>query len=131
MRPGILLVALMALGCASGLGETTARPASSPGEVFELMDQSFVPEEAEGVRASYQWHLTGPNCGDWFVVVENGERRIGKGVIGNPDVVFVCTAEDWVALSNGTLSGTWAYLSGRLKIRGSHALARKLDAMFP
>jgi putative sterol carrier protein len=131
MKPGTLVLALMALGCAAALAATGARPASSPRDVFESMQQSFVPEEAEGIRATYQWHLSGPHGGDWFIVVNNGQQKIGKGVIANPDVVFVCSADDWVELSNGTLNGTWAYLTGRLQIRGSQALARKLDEMFP
>jgi putative sterol carrier protein len=39
--------------------------------------------------------------------------------------------KDWVALSNGDLSGTWAFLTGRLKIRGDRGLAKKLGEIFP
>jgi hypothetical protein len=36
-----------------------------------------------------------------------------------------------VALSNNELGGTWAYITGRLKIKGPHSIAKKLDAIFP
>ena len=39
--------------------------------------------------------------------------------------------KDWVAISHDQLSGTWAYLTGRLKVRGDQGLARKLDEIFP
>jgi len=54
-----------------------------------------------------------------------------KGRIDNPSVTFVTSDQNWVALSNGTLGGKWAFFTGRLKIRGSQSLARKLDEIFP
>jgi putative sterol carrier protein len=36
-----------------------------------------------------------------------------------------------VAMSNGTLKGTWAFLTGRLKVRGPQSVAKKLDEIFP
>jgi len=34
-------------------------------------------------------------------------------------------------MSNGKLKGTWAFVTGRLKVQGSQSLARKLDEIFP
>jgi putative sterol carrier protein len=56
---------------------------------------------------------------------------MGRGKIPNPDVTFITSDNDWVALSNGKLSGAWATITGRLKVHGSHAVARKLDEMCP
>ena len=95
------------------------------------MKQSFHADKAKGVHAKYQWELSGPNGGDWWIEVQDGKCKMGRGKIANPDVTFIATDEDWVALSNGTLAGWWAHLSGRLQIKGSQAMARKLDQMFP
>jgi hypothetical protein len=40
--------------------------------------------------------------------------------IYNPNVTFVASDEDWLAMSNKNLTVSWAYLTGRLKIQGSH-----------
>jgi putative sterol carrier protein len=56
---------------------------------------------------------------------------MGKGKISGPNVTFVARDKDWVAVSNGKLGGTWAYMTGRLKIRGDQGLARKLGEIFP
>jgi putative sterol carrier protein len=104
---------------------------STPQEVFDSMRGSFQPAKAKGVHARYQWDLSGPQGGQWWIDVNDGTYKMGKGKIDNPSVTFVAKDKDWVAVSNHQMGGTWAYLTGRLKIRGDQALARKLGEMFP
>jgi putative sterol carrier protein len=117
------------------IGAAAATPAehldSTPQEVFDSMRGSFRPAKAKGVHARYQWDLSGPNGGQWWIDVNDGTYKMGKGKIDHPSVTFVAKDKDWVAVSNGQLGGTWAYLTGRLKIRGDQAVARKLGEMFP
>jgi putative sterol carrier protein len=131
MKRAIYILGMSLLFAAPGFAATEKTHYAHPQEVFDAMRKAFVPERSKGLRASYQWHLSGAEGGDWFVIVNDGRCRIGKGVVANPDVTFLCSAGDWVALSNGTLSGIWAHLTGRLKVRGPHSLARKLEEMFP
>jgi putative sterol carrier protein len=104
---------------------------STPQEVFDSMRGSFQASKAKGVHARYQWDLSGPQGGQWWIDVEDGKYKMGKGKIDNPNVTFVAKDKDWVAVSNGQMGGTWAYLTGRLKIRGDQAIARKLGEIFP
>ncbi|HYY13796.1 MAG TPA: SCP2 sterol-binding domain-containing protein [Chthoniobacterales bacterium] len=104
---------------------------TTPQQVFDDMRHSFRPDKAKGLHAKYQWELTGPNGGEWWIDVEDGTYKMGRGKIDSPNVTFVTSDKDWVAMSNGTLKGTWAFMTGRLKVRGSQALARKLDDIFP
>jgi putative sterol carrier protein len=105
--------------------------ASTPQQVFDSMRGSFKPDKAKGVHARYQWELSGPNGGEWWIDVNDGTYKMGKGKIDNPSVTFITSDNDWVAMSNGKLKGTWAYMTGRLKVRGSQSVARKLDEIFP
>ena len=104
---------------------------SRPQDVFDGMRTSFQVDKAKGVHARYQWELSGPNGGEWWIEVNDGKDKMGRGRIENPDVTLVASDKDWVALSNDKLSGVWASLTGRLKVHGSQSLARKLDEMFP
>lgn len=104
---------------------------STPQEVFDSMRSSFQPAKAKGVHARYQWDLSGPQGGQWWIDVNDGTYRMGKGKIDNPNVTFVAKDKDWVAVSNHQMGGTWAYLTGRLKIRGDQEVARKLGEIFP
>jgi len=107
------------------------KPSSTPQEVFDGMRQSFRPDKARGVHAKYQWELSGPDGGEWWIDVENGKFKMGRGKIDGPNVTFITSGKNWVAMSNGKLSGTWAYMTGRMKVRGSQSVARKLDEIFP
>lgn len=104
---------------------------STPQEVFDGMRGSFQPAKAKGVHARYQWDLSGPNGGQWWIDVEDGTYKMGKGTITNPSVTFIAKDKDWVAICHEQLSGTWAYVTGRLKVRGDQGIARKLGEMFP
>jgi len=115
--------------------ETTAVPAahedSTPQQIFDSMRGSFQPAKAKGVHARYQWDLSGPNGGQWWIDVEDGTYKMGKGKIPNPSVTFIANDQDWVAICHDQLSGTWAYVTGRLKVRGDQTVARKLGEIFP
>ena len=117
------------------LAAASAAPAShidsTPQEVFDSMRGSFQQAKAKGVHARYQWDLSGPQGGQWWIDVENGTYKMGKGKIPNPSVTFIAKDKDWVAICQDQLSGTWAYITGRLKVRGDQGVARKLGEMFP
>ena len=130
-----LPLAMKALGiaiCVSAVGARAAEHMdSTPQEVFDSMRGSFQQAKAKGVHARYQWDLSGPQGGQWWIDVDDGKYKMGKGKIDNPNVTFVAKDKDWVAVSNHQMGGTWAYLTGRLKIRGDQGLARKLGEIFP
>jgi putative sterol carrier protein len=130
-----LTLTIATITTAIGLGASSAASkessSSTPQQVFDGMRQSFQAQKAKGVHARYQWDLSGPNGGEWWIDVNDGTYKMGKGKIDNPSVTFVTSDKDWVALSNGTLGGKWAFFTGRLKIRGDQNLARKLDEIFP
>jgi putative sterol carrier protein len=123
------IITAIGLGAASAASKESS--SSTPQQVFDGMRQSFQAQKAKGVHARYQWELSGPNGGQWWIDVNDGTYKMGKGKIDNPSVTFVTSDKDWVALSNGALGGKWAYFTGRLKIRGSQSVARKLDEIFP
>src|SRR5262245_28007280 len=123
---------LIAVATCVGAAITLAdRAESTPQDVFDAMRGSFQPAKAKGVHARYQSYLSGPLGCTWRIEVNDGTYKMGKGKISNPTVTFTAKDKDWVAICHDQLSGTWAYLTGRLKVRGDQAVARKLGEMFP
>ena len=135
----ILLMAGSTLLAASNKANVPNKPAASakhdsdsvPQEVFDGMRESFRADKARGVNLRYQWDLSGPNGGQWWIEVNNGQYKMGRGRTNNPDVTFVASDKTWVDISNGKLKGSWAVMTGRLKIHGSQFAARKLGDIFP
>jgi len=130
----LLLVMVSALLLSAGW--SSGAPAGErlnhkPQDVFDGMKQSFRPDRAQGLHIRYQFELSGPNGGEWWIEVNDGKEKMGRGRIAQPHVTFIASDQDWVALSNGRLNGTWAFMTGRLKVHGSQWLARKLDEIFP
>jgi putative sterol carrier protein len=134
-RKRYFLVSIGRLTAAICLSAATAAAAShadsTPQDIFDAMRGSFQPAKAKGVHASYQWDLSGPNGGQWWIEVNNGTYKMGKGTIPDPSVTFIASDKDWVAICHDQLSGTWAYMTGRLKVRGDQGVARKLGEIFP
>ena len=128
-----VLLAFAALAIASpGQAQQTSRlHNSTPQQALDKRQDAFQADKAKGVHANYQWKLSGPNGGEWWLSVNDGTYKMGRGKIDNPNVTFAASDEDWVAMSNKTLNVPWAYLTGRLKIQGSHSLVKELDEIFP
>ena len=121
----------MAICLSAATGALAGQVDSTPQQVFDSMRGSFQPAKAKGVHARYQWDLSGPNGGQWWIEVNDGTYKMGKGQIDHPNVIFRASDKDWVAICHDQLSGTWAYLTGRLKVHGDQGVARKLGEMFP
>jgi len=121
----------VAIGLGTVMGASNEPASATPQDVFDAMRGSFQPRKAKGVHARYQWDLSGPNGGKWWIEVNDGTYKMGKGKIPDPNVTFIAKDKDWVAICHDQLSGTWAYLTGRLKVRGDQGVARKLGEMFP
>jgi putative sterol carrier protein len=47
----------------------------------------------------------------------------------SPSTTFICSVEDWVALSKGELAGPTAFMSGKLKIEGDMPFAMSLASL--
>jgi len=122
---------LVAAICVCATTAAASPEDSTPQGVFDAMRSSFQPAKAKGVHARYQWDLSGPNGGEWWIDVNDGTCKMGKGKIDHPSVTFTAKDKDWVAICHDQLSGTWAYMTGRLKVRGDQGVARKLGEMFP
>ena len=103
----------------------------TPQDVFDEMRRNFSPSKARGVKLTYAWNISGPHGGKWFIKINDGSCQIGTGSVKNADVTFTCSDETWVALSNETLGGFRAFITGKLKVDGSQLTAKKLDEMFP
>lgn len=135
VRVALATILLVGLSLGSSLALAAEKPEAerthAPAEVFKAMEAVFQAEKAKGLHIRYLFHLGEPQGGDWHIIVDDGKMTMGKGGIDKPDCTIICTGADWVELDNGTLGGTRAYFTGRLKIKGDRGYAHKLNELFP
>jgi long-chain acyl-CoA synthetase len=88
------------------------------------------PEKAGGFNGSFGFKITGDGGGEWTVTINGKEMTVKDGAL-DPNAVFSITIkdEDFVKLMNGQLSGQVAFMSGKLKFKGSMGTAMKLQGL--
>ncbi|HEY3358059.1 MAG TPA: SCP2 sterol-binding domain-containing protein [Polyangia bacterium] len=102
----------------------------TPKEYFAAMPAAFRPDAAARLNATYQFELSGPGGGTWFVQIRDGALAVGEGAQPNPDVVLRAAAKDYVAIAEGRMSAVLALALRKFKISGSLPLAMKLEKLF-
>jgi putative sterol carrier protein len=100
-------------------------------ELFQALPSKLDKEAAEDLDAVYQFDLSGPQGGQYQLLVQNGVCVVKEGTHTNPHVTLSVDAEDCVRLLNGQLSGQAIFMSGRLQISGDLGLAMQLKSLFP
>jgi putative sterol carrier protein len=87
------------------------------------------PDRVAGMNGVFQFDLSGANGGVWHVALANGDGHVGEGPAENPGVTISMDSDDFVALTEGRLDGTMAFMSGKLKVKGDMGLAMKLQTL--
>jgi putative sterol carrier protein len=100
-------------------------------DYFETLPQRFQPNAAKGVKATFQFELSGEGGGTYHVTVEDGAMSIGEGPAATANATIKMKGEDYVKMVNGKLSGTMAFMKGQMKIAGDMILAQKMQQLFP
>lgn len=99
-------------------------------EIFDHIDEGFEPDKAEGVDAIFQFDLTGPTGGKYWIQVVNKQAQVQQGEHPSPTMVLTSVAEDYLAVVNGELNPMMAFMQGKIKVKGDMGLALKLQSMF-
>jgi putative sterol carrier protein len=104
---------------------------ATPAEQISKLEENLRanPEKVAGMNGVFQFDLGGENGGVWHVSLANGDGHVAEGPAENPGVTISMAADDFVALTEGKLDGTMAFMSGKLKVKGDMGLAMKLQTL--
>ncbi|MEJ2672217.1 MAG: NAD(P)H-dependent oxidoreductase [Deltaproteobacteria bacterium] len=108
-------------------------PAGVPGtalELLKMMPSALNPAAAEGLTAIYQFEVSGRENFTAHLVIADGKASFHEGPADKPNLIIRTPAEVWLAISNGELDGTQAYLTGQFRIKGELGLLIKLKTLF-
>lgn len=109
---------------------TPAEIAKHLDELFLSMEGNFHPKAAKGMRAIYQWELTGDGGGHYYAVIGNQTIKVEKGKHPSPNITITAHVQDWFDILDGKLDGQMAFMTGKLRVKGDMSLAMKLKTLF-
>ncbi len=104
---------------------------SSVKEYFETLQDRFISDQAKGVTATYVYELDGADGGTWTVKINDGTLEVVEGDTPDSNVRYLMKAENYVKMVNGDLSGPKAFMTRKLKVKGSIPLAQKMNKFLP
>jgi putative sterol carrier protein len=97
---------------------------------MQAMQQSFRPEKAGGVKATFALQLTGEGGGVWGIAIADGQCRVSAGAPAGADTTISMSTDSYLKLAAGQLNVTSAYQKGEVKVSGNVPLALKITEMF-
>lgn len=99
-------------------------------QLMENMPKAFIPEKAQGVNSVIQYHLTGPEGGDWIIDIHDGKCTVNPGNTPNPNMTLTADAQDYKDIITGKTNAMAAFMQGKVKLAGDLNLAMKLANFF-
>jgi len=113
------------------IGEAAKSSASLGGLVEEsvrALPERFLPNRSHPAPRRYGLHIQ--DVGTWTVATGDGRCALWWGEAGGVDAALHTTAENWLAIVNGDLSGLDLFFSGDLQVSGDLNEALRLETMF-
>jgi NAD(P)-dependent dehydrogenase (short-subunit alcohol dehydrogenase family)/uncharacterized OB-fold protein/putative sterol carrier protein len=98
--------------------------------VFDRMPGVFNAEKAAGKDLVFQFNISGPGGGDWFVAVKDGACRVETGMAPKPTTTIRMADGDFLELIRGKLDGMQAFTTGKLKVEGDIMKSQLIGKLF-
>ena len=105
---------------------------NTPKEFFEkALPTRFKPEKTVGIDVVTQLNVTGPEGGNWTVIVKDQKLQVTEGTHPAPTLTMQMNENDFMDMVNGKLSAEKAFFTGKVHFKGNIGVALKLkDAGF-
>ncbi|WP_042356789.1 SCP2 sterol-binding domain-containing protein [Bacillus rubiinfantis] len=102
------------------LGETM-------GEIGRLLNEN--PAPIVEVNLVYQFNITGIDAGPYQLHLQNGQAQVVQESSAPVDCTLEMSLANFRKFLTGSLSGTVAFMTGKLKIKGDITKALKLETI--
>lgn len=99
-------------------------------DLIQKAVDAFQPQNAAGIDAQIQLHLTGDQGGNWVVTIREQKLSVLEGIEPEPDLTFKAATQDLFAVVNGDLNPMQALMQGKVQFKGDMSLAMRLLEVF-
>ncbi len=99
-------------------------------QVFDLMPERFLPDQAGDMDTVIQMDLSGDDGGQWTLLVKDGTLSITAGTHADADMTMSMQASDWLDIANGEANSMALFMQGKIRVNGDMGIAMKMQTMF-
>ena len=99
-------------------------------ELFNSMPGRFQADKAAGAEMGILFNLSGDDGGQYFVNINNGKLEVSEGApVATPNSTVNMSAEDFKAMSSGSLNPMMAFMTGKIKVDGDLNSVMKFQSL--
>lgn len=95
-----------------------------------MIPQTLPGDKAKRADTVVQLNVTGSQAGQWNVVIKNGNVNVSKGTHAAPEITVTADTADVLAVADGKLDPTQAFMQGKAKVQGDLSEAMELAKVF-
>lgn len=99
-------------------------------QVFAMMPERFIPDQASDMEAVIQMDLSGREGGQWTLHIKDGTLSIISGAHTEADMTMCMQASDWLDVANGQANSMALFMQGKIRVSGDMGLAMKMQTLF-
>ncbi len=102
----------------------------SVSELFSNMPGRFQADKAAGAEMGILFNLSGDEGGQYFVNINDGKLDVSEGApVATPNATVNMSAEDFKAMSSGSLNPMMAFMTGKIKVDGDLDSVMKFQSL--
>ena len=102
----------------------------SVAELFNSMPGRLQVDKAAGVNMSILFDLSGDGGGQYLVDLKDGKLNVAEGVpAAAPSATVKMAADDFKAMSTGSLNPMMAFMTGKIKVDGDLNSVMKFQSL--
>ena len=99
-------------------------------ELFNSMPGRLQADKAAGVNMSILFDLSGDGGGQYFVDLKDGKLDVTEGAAAAaPSATVKMAADDFKAMSSGSLNPMMAFMTGKIKVDGDLNSVMKFQSL--
>lgn len=101
-------------------------------EVMSKLASKFQPDVAKGLNAVFQIEIedSDEDTGIYYLSIIDQACEVHHGEHVDPNITLIMDSDTFIDIVDGSLGGTSAYLSGRIRAEGNVMLATQLGKLF-